>query len=390
MSQKIVIILVVLILAVGGGLAYFSFIQQNKESFNQAKEQDETELKTTEVNIISVGDIFLHTNNLAAAFDPATKTYNFDSVFSSVADYFKGADLATAWLGGVMDATGPYTGYPLFKSPVALIDTLQAIGLDVAFRTNHTMDFGVKGLNMTTDILDKHAIAQVAASATEENSKKPFIYQKDNLKIAYLGYIYGMNGLPIPEPWMINLIDLDKIQKDIIEAKKQSDFVVVALHFGTEYERYPNQWQKETAQKIADAGADMIIGSHPHVIQPTDVVTSADGRKVYVAYSLGNFYCGQRDQYTDSGMILKYTIEKTGPDTKLKEIGYIPTWVAEFRENGKTQYKILPDKKYIDLYQQGQANFLTPAKFNRLQQAYQETTQHLNNPAIQFVETNNY
>ena len=346
---------------------------------------EKPEIKT-EAIIISVGDIFLHDTNFNSVFNASTKSYNFDSVFLPVADYFNNADLSTAWLGGVMDAKGPYAGYPLFKSPVALIDTLQNIGLDVVFRTNHTMDYGIKGLKSTTEILDTHNISQVAAYATEENSKKIFIFQKDDLKIAYLGYIYGMNGLPIPEPWMINLIDLNKIQSDISEAKKQSDFVIVALHFGNEYQRYPSAWQKDTAQKIADYGADMIIGSHPHVIQPVEMVNSSDGRKVYVAYSLGNFYCGQREHYTDAGMILKYTIEKIQGETRLKEIRYIPTWVAQYKENGKNQYKILPSKKYIDLYQQGQANFLSLANYNRLKQTYQETVQHLNNPDIGFIE----
>lgn len=355
----------------------------------QYKNLEIAESKKAEVTIISVGDIFLHTNNLFSALNSTTKTHSFDSVFLSVADYFENADLSTAWLGGVMDSNGPYMGYPMFRSPEALIDTLQGIGLDAVFKTNHAMDGGTKGLNTTTEILDKHDISQIAAYTSEESNKKLFIYQKDDLKIAYLGYIYGMNGLPIPEPWMINLIDLNKIQKDILEAKKQSDFVVAALHFGNEYERYPNKWQKETVQKIADYGADMIIGSHPHVIQPVEVVTSADGKKVYVAYSLGNFYCGQREHYTDTGVMLKYTIEKSKEGTKLKEIGYIPTWVAEYRENGKQQYQILPSKKFMDLYTQGRATFLSASNYSRLEQTYRETVEHLNNPDIGFIEAEN-
>lgn len=341
---------------------------------------------SVEATIVSVGDIFLHDNNLSAAYDAKTKKYNFNSAFSFVADYFKQADLSTAWLGGVMSTSGPYSGYPSFRSPAALVDALQNMGLDIAFRTNHTMDFGIKGLEKTTQIIKEHSLNQVAAHATEADSKNIFIYQKGDLKIAVLGYIYGMNGLPIPKSWMINLIDLKKIKSDVVKAKTQADFVIVALHFGTEYERYPNKWQKNTVKQIADYGADMIIGSHPHVLQTADMVTSTDGRQVFVAYGLGNFYCGQRMHYTDAGAILKYIIEKTNGVAKLKSVSFIPTWVAEYRDKGKTQYKILPSKQYIDLYKQGKASFLSIANFNRLKTTYQETIKHLTNLKIGFTE----
>jgi len=365
----------------------FFLLTQKTLLADQPAEIKSVEIASTEVTVVSVGDIFLHTNNLSAAYDVKTKKYNFNPAFSLVADYFKNADLSTAWLGGVMATSGPYTGYPSFKSPAALVDALQNMGLDVAFRTNHTMDFGIKGLNKTTQILKERNLNQVAGYATEADSKNIFIYQKGDLKIAVLGYIYGMNGLPIPKPWMINLIDLKKIKSDVAKAKTQADFVIVALHFGNEYERYPNKWQKSVVKQIANDGADMIIGSHPHVLQTVDMVTSTDGRPVFVAYGLGNFYCGQRMHYTDAGAILKYTIEKTNGVTKLKSIGFVPTWVAEYKEAGKTQFKILPSKKYIDLYKQGKAAFLSTANFNRLKTTYQETVKHLTNLKIGFLES---
>ena len=389
MKLKFLLITLIILMAVIAiiGVLFYINISNTSQVVSLPLTIETKKPVVTDVHIVSVGDIFLHGNNLFAAYSADAKTYNFDSVFSPVADYFKNADLTTAWLGAVYDPKGPYLGYPLFKSPPALIDTLQNIGLNVAFRTNHTMDFGVKGLAMTTQILTEHNISQVAAAGTEESSKKIFVYQKNNLKIAFVGYIYGMNGLSIPEPWMINLIDLDKIKSDITEAKKQADFVVVALHFGNEYERLPSQSQKDTVQAIANSGADLIIASHAHVIQPIETVTTTDGRTIYVAYGLGNFYCGQRARYTDAGMILDYTIEKTDTGTVLKNISYTPTWVAEFKENGKTQYQILPAKKYIDLYQQGQASFLSASNFARLKQVYTDTVQHINKASIDFVET---
>lgn len=346
-----------------------------------------TAMDKTEMIIVSVGDIFIHQSVLDSVFEIEKDIYNFNDAFSPVADYFKKADLATAWLGGVMDTKGPYKGYPLFKSPAELVETLKNIGLDAVFRTNHTLDYGEKGFKTTTQILEKYNINQIAAYTTEEASKNIFIYQKDNLKIAFLGYIYGMNGISIPKPWMINSINLEKIKNDVNRAKEKADFVVVALHFGTEYERYPNKMQKNIVKEIADFGADMIIGSHPHVIQPAEMITSTDGRKVFVAYGLGNFFCGQRQHYTDAGMILRYTVEKTGEETRLKEIKYIPTWVAKYRENGKYQFKILPSKKYLKLYEEDMADFLSLENYKRLRETYRETSEHLNKPEIGFTET---
>lgn len=346
----------------------------------------EAAAKSTEIEIVSVGDIFLHTNNLSAAYDSKMKIYKFDEIFAPVAEHFKDADLSTAWIGGVYEDNGPYAGYPLFRSPATLLDALQNIGLDIALRTNHTLDYGTKGFNTTSDQLQKRDISQIGAHTTEEDSQKIFYYEKDNFKIAVVGYIYGMNGITIPKPWMIELIDLEKIKKDIATAKKNADFVVVALHFGTEYERFPSKWQKSTVQTIADNGADFIIGSHPHVIQTVDQIKTKDGRNVFVAYGLGNFYCGQRFHYTDAGVILKYVVEKDAEGTRLKSVGYMPTWVAEYRANGKLQDKILPSKEYIGLYENKQAGFLSAANYGRLKQTYKETVEHLDKPAIGFTE----
>ena len=396
MKKRLVLLIPVVVIAFGLisiGIFYFSTnttspaMEAIKENgiLSMLKVEDKAPTKT-EATIISVGDIFMHDTNISAGYDKVTKKYNFDSVFSATKKYFQEADISTTWLGAVYSPKGPYLGYPLFKSPVELIDTLQNIGLDIAFRTNHTMDFGVKGLNETSQILKDHNINQIAGYDSEVASQEIYIYQKDNLKIAILGYIYGMNGLPIPEPWMINLIDLEKIKNDIAKAKTQADFVIVGLHYGTEYERYPNQWQKDVAQQVADFGADMIIASHPHVIQPVDTLITADGRKVFVAYGLGNFYCGQRFKYTDAGVILRYVIEKVGDKTSLKEVKYIPTWVAEYRQNGKLSYQVLPIKEYLALNEAGQVDFLSADKINRMKQVYQETVTHLDKPEINFVE----
>jgi len=337
-----------------------------------------------EVTIVSVGDIFINKSVFESVYDLRKKSYDFNPCFEYVKEYLSSADLATAWFGGVLDSTGPYTGYPCFKTPKDLSKALKTNGFDILFRTNHTLDYGFKGLRTTTKILKEDSLIQIGAYISEEESKEIYVFEKNGIKIAFLSYTYGTNGIPIPEPWMVKLINLKEINQDIERAKTMSDFIIVALHFGIEYQRYPNKEQKKIVKKISEMGADMIIGSHPHVIQPVEVVEISD-KKIFVAYSLGNFFCGQRKRYTDTGIILKYTIAKDSVKTYLKEVKYIPTYVAKYRVNSKYEFKILPIAKSIRLYTEGHLKFIGERNYNRMVSALKETTDHIDNPNINFT-----
>ncbi|MEO0106938.1 MAG: CapA family protein, partial [candidate division WOR-3 bacterium] len=270
-------------------------------------------------------------------------------------------------------------------TPKELAYALRDAGFDLLFRTNHTLDYGFKGLRTTTKIIKDTGLVQVGAYITEEESKEIYVFEKNGIKIAFLSYIYGMNGIPIPKPWMVKLIDLDEIKKDIEKARPLCDFVIVALHFGIEYKRFPNKEQKKTVKKITEMGADMIIGSHPHVIQPVEVLEIED-KKIFVAYSLGNFFCGQRKKYTDTGIILKYTIAKDSNTVYLKEIKYIPTYVAKYRVGDSYKFKILPIEKSIKLYAQDSLQYIGKKNYERMVAALKETVDHIDNPEINFTK----
>uniref|UniRef100_A0A7C4XJC1 CapA family protein n=1 Tax=candidate division WOR-3 bacterium TaxID=2052148 RepID=A0A7C4XJC1_UNCW3 len=337
-----------------------------------------------EVKIISVGDVFIHKSILNSVYNHKEKSYDFFPVFEEIKPYLDSVDLSTAWFGGVLDTIGPYTGYPCFKTPKALALALKWAGFGVLFRTNHTLDYGLKGLKTTTKVLKETGLAQIGAYLSAEESKEIYIFEKNGIKIAFLSYTYGTNGIPIPKPWMVKLIDLKVISEDIDRAKQISDFIIVALHFGIEYERYPNKEQKRIVRKIIAMGADMIIGSHPHVIQSVEIIET-DKKKVFVAYSLGNFFCGQRKRYTDTGVMLKYTIAKRGEETYLKEIKYIPTYVAKYWNDSSYKFKILPIKKSLKLYNEGKLKFIGKKIYKRMVSALSETIRHLDKPEINFV-----
>jgi poly-gamma-glutamate synthesis protein (capsule biosynthesis protein) len=328
---------------------------------------------------MSVGDIFIHQSVLDAVYDKNSRFHDFSPCFQEVASYLQNTDLATCWFGGVMDSVGAYTGYPSFKSPQSLAQAMNSVGFDIAFRTNHTMDYGEKGLRTTTKILKKFNIEQIGAYITEQESKNIYVFSKNDLTVSFISYTYGMNDIPIPKPWMVNSIDTLKIKNDIEQAKLISDFVVVALHFGEEYQRYPNQSQKRLVDKIERYGADLIIGSHPHVIQPVERINN-----IYVAYCLGNFFCGQRMRYCDAGVMLKYSITKEKDSTYLKNITYIPTWNAKYFAQSQYRFKILPITKQT-IINKDNYPFLSDENLKRMQQAYQETVEHLDKSGLNFT-----
>ncbi len=326
----------------------------------------------------AVGDIFIPKSVLEAVFDQKTKTYEFLTPFQMVSSYLKEANITTAWFGGALDTLGPYTCYPRFKTPSALTSALKEGGFDVFFQTNHTLDYGEKGLRKTEAILKRYGITQVGAYVNQEESEKISLYQKGSRRVSFLNYTYGTNGIPISKPWMVKLIDPNKIKEDIVKAKMVSDFVVLALHFGEEYQRYPNEGQKRIARTVAKSGADLILGFHPHVLQPVELLELDDRRRVYVAYFLGNFLCGQRRRFIETGVILRAEIEKEKERVELKEIDYLPVWIAKYREGGRYQFKILPIKEALRLDQEKALKFLGEREYKRMKEAYEETITHLN------------
>ncbi|MEO0288926.1 MAG: CapA family protein [candidate division WOR-3 bacterium] len=299
--------------------------------------------------IISTGDIFLHTSNIDDA-SVEEKKYSFDYVFEDVKEFLKMADVTTCWFGGVVDTEPPFSGYPFFKSPLEILQTLKNSGFDILLRTNHVYDFGQEGLKRTNSFINDLSLKQIGGYSTREESKKILMFKKGNIKIAFLSYTYGTNGLIPRNNWEVNLIDFDKIESDIEKSRKMADFVVVFFHYGNEYERRESQFQKKVAYFAASKGADLIIGSHPHVVQPLDSFLFDGGRKVYTIYSLGNFYCGQRKKYTNSGVVLKVFLEKsrrTQEKTKLMKIMFYPTYIIKNSNKATQRYKVVFSNNYL-------------------------------------------
>lgn len=308
---------------------------------------------------IAVGDVMMHKPQLPGSYDRKAKKYSFDSYFTEVKPILADGDWVIANLETpVAGPTYGYTGYPSFNAPVELLDGLQKAGFNIlTTANNHSLDKGEKGLLLTLKHIKQFKIPFKGTAATQEDADSPVIIEKNGIKMGILSYTYGTNGIPLPKgkPYMVSLIEEHKIIEDIQKTKQAgADFVTVALHFGTEYQTKPNEEQKRLARKLVAEGADIIAGSHPHVIQPYEVLEATDSkgkiRRGLIIYSMGNFISNQREDTKDYGVIFKVLIRKNMTDgvIELGEIESIPTWVHRYKPDAYYRYRILPVKETIE------------------------------------------
>lgn len=293
------------------------------------------ESDTTRLVLVFAGDIMGHDAQINSAWDRENNTYDYESTFRYISEYIQQADIAVANLEVTL-AGPPYKGYPEFSSPDELARAASNAGFDVFLQANnHALDRGQSGFKRTIAVLDSMAVLHTGTFTSDSTKNKfhPLILEKNNIRIALLNYTYGTNGLVIPEPFAINRIDTLQIRKDIEKAKlADPDFTIVAIHWGNEYERYENKYQQNLAKHILNCGADAIIGSHPHVVQPVKLFYDNDSSRFnIVVYSLGNFVSNQREQYKDGGIVFEIILTKAAGDTHVENYSYLPYWV--YRED---------------------------------------------------------
>lgn len=314
---------------------------------------------TTEAKLLAVGDIMMHGYNIIAGRDKATNTYNFDHFFSEVTDILSQGD----WVIGNLETTTAgeehkFTGYPMFNAPVEILDALKNAGFTiVTHANNHTLDRKEIGVIRTRDAIEERGLYTHGTARSWEESEQVLIVEKNEIKLALVAYTYGTNGIPIPQgkEYLVNLIDEAKIIADIQKAREQgADVVAVSLHFGQEYQLKPNQEQITLAHNLVRAGADIILGSHPHVVQPYEVVELEDEqgivRKGHIIYSMGNFISSQIGEDRNLGLIFGLTIRKHFPEgtVEIGDITNIPTWVQRYKSAGIDQFRIIPLAKSLE------------------------------------------
>lgn len=300
------------------------------------------------LQFLFVGDVMQHGGQIAAAYNADADTYDYNDCFKFVRPIIERTDIAIANLE-VTHAGKPYKGYPQFSAPPQLSEALVNAGFDVILTANnHSCDGGAKGIIGTLDVLEKLHVKHTGTfrSAAEREASYPLVIEKNGFKIAILNYTYGTNGLTVAPPLIVNYIDSNVMRKDFAKAKKMGvDYIVCTMHWGDEYKSLPNAYQQKWEKYCYELGADMVIGSHPHVLEPIEQ-KSIGGKDKLTVWSLGNYVSNQRDRYKDGGMMVRATIERSTDRIEIKRVEPILTWVYP-RQEGKTKpFYILPEFNY--------------------------------------------
>lgn len=289
-----------------------------------------------------------HDGQINAARNTVNDSYDYEDGWKFIRPIVNEYDIAVANLEVTL-AGKPFKGYPQFSAPDELAETLVNNGFNVILTANnHACDRGSKGVIRTLDQLDALGVPHTGTFRSQEERDKnyPLMLEEKGIKIAMLNYTYGTNGLEVAKPLIINYIDSTVIKADIARAKELgADYIVCNMHWGTEYKFLPNGYQKTYEQLCYREGADMVIGGHPHVVQPIEKKT-VNGEEKLTVWSLGNFVSNMQTRPTRGGLMVGSTIEKKGEEIDLKEAHYYLVYVMKKSEGEVTQYYILPDFDY--------------------------------------------
>jgi len=298
------------------------------------------------LSLIFIGDIMGHGGQIEAAYNAETKSYNYDAVFEKIKPVLDRADITIANLEVTL-AGPPYSGYPQFSSPDALVKSCKRNGIDVLVTANnHSCDRRKNGMIRTLEVLDANQIPHTGTfrNSVERKHNNLLILRKGAIRIGVLNYTYGTNGLKAQKPTSVNYIDTKTMRLDIEKSKLENlDQLIVITHWGLEYQTSPNKSQIKVAEFLLDNGADMVIGGHPHVIQKA---IWRKEKNQLVAFSLGNFVSNQASVNTDGGMMLELTLVKNEDNIEIKNPGYHLVWVHKPNVNGKKIYEIIPCNLY--------------------------------------------
>lgn len=349
------------IIALGLAVALFSVNvtavdEALAEGKNEVSSAAKTNSKEGELDLVMAGDVLLHLR-LAYWSDNGKGGYDFNPIFKTIKPLIEKADLAIVNQETILGGKElKVTGYPTFNGPYELGDALVNAGFDVVLHSNnHALDRGKQGIYNCLNFWKKYPkIKTVGINTSEAQKKKLCIYEKNGIKVAILNYTYGTNGIPLPKdmPYAVNYLNKKEVISDIKRAEKEADFTIVCPHWGTEYLRGISDYQKAWSQIFVENGVDLVLGCHPHVIEPIKYVTDKKtGHKMLVYYSVGNFVNSTMSNGRVSdiyiGGLAKVKL-KRGTDNKVRIAKYRVK--ATVMHNGGTKFgsRVIPLSSYTD------------------------------------------
>lgn len=352
----------------------------------------------------------MHSTQIRAGYQPDLSTYDFSSFFRLVKPHFQKAHFVMGNLETTL-GTNPkeYSGYPRFNAPAILAQNLKDAGFHlITTANNHALDRGFSGLQKTLQNLDEVGLLHTGTARNQEEKETILLTEIEEVKTAFLAYTYGTNGLlpPADCPYAVNYLDEEQIINDLKKAREAgAQLVILSLHFGQEYQDNPNKTQTALAQTFLEAGADIILGTHPHVLQPAQICylpkansvaelqasteastgeISGDGRisgdeeisgggeKKFVSYSLGNFISDQNGLPRRTAIILNLYLGVDALTGKpyFKKADYIPIWARKYTKNNKVCFEVVPIEQAIAEIRAGKTTEYTPAEVKDLEQAW--------------------
>ncbi|MCT4633066.1 MAG: CapA family protein [Firmicutes bacterium] len=335
-----------------------------------------TPIEEYRVSMSFVGDIIFHKAVLESS--KKGQEYDFKEIFTHIKDDLNESDLIfgnleTTFAGDDKGISG--TNF-VFNTPDQGARDLKWAGFDILNTSNnHSLDRKAYGLKRTNDILDKEEIYRIGTYNSIEESNQAHVFDYNGIKIGFISYTYGTNGWPIPKdmPYSIKLINNEKILADIEVLKKEKpDFIVASIHWGNEYKQVPNKYQKALAELLNENNVDVIVGSHPHVMQPVTSILGENGHETLIMYSMGNFISGQRKHPRDYGGIVQLELIKKGDDKYYNNVWYTPTWVQSTWKDGRRYMRIVNLTKALENYSNETDTFFSKYEVNRMKHILRE------------------
>lgn len=316
----------------------------DSDDYIPADGQDSLATDSIVIRVAFLGDLMGHMPVVNSTLNKETGVYEFDKCFSPLQPYLTETDFV---IGNLETTFGdlPYHGFPMFSSPDDYAPALIKAGFDfLVTANNHSVDRGKKGIERTIHVLDSFQLSHTGTFVDNaaRNRLYPAITEVQGIRLCILNYTYGTNGLPVPKPSVVNMMDTVQMQIDLEAARKlQPDIIITFLHWGVEYARKPSDEQRAVARFLARHGCHAVIGAHPHVVQTFESLTGKDSISVPVFYSIGNCLSNQRDRYKDGGIIAEITISKVRGKAQISGSDYISYWV--YKKMNPNSYKLVPE-----------------------------------------------
>ncbi len=319
----------------GGTEADIEEDTESEDENDSGEEQEEKVPTYSRVKLSIVGDILCNTDLLN---DGRTdEGFYYDNMFSEVAHYTQEADYAVGTLETNF-ADGDYSGVTKYNTPIEFLDAIKQTGIDlVSVAHNHILDYGEAGYNSTIEKIQDASFSITGIKNNKENKDKDFtgnIKEIKGIKIAFLAYTYGLsneNELSDEEKEIANIYSPELVDKDFEYAKENANYIVVIMHWGDVNKTYITDWQKDVKDYLVKKGADLILGSHPSVVEPIELIKDENGRDILIAYSLGNYISSYKYENADVEMILNIEIAKGSDEDKalLSSAEYVPIYVLD-------------------------------------------------------------